>query len=262
MGWTSLLYAALTALLLAGFYPIQRARRANRRTTLGSAIAWAGGAWAAWCLNAAWGPGAPLARYFALALTGCAAVAVLGARRPGAAAWNFVTAGLLAVLLLPVATQLGEVRLNAYDATFLSGALAVGFLNHLPTRLAAVVLPIGAACTLEFCLLLGIQGIDGTWADPAALALLASAPWLGLAARRRKAASEIDREWLGFRDRFGMVWALPARDQFNRAAANGQWGVVLEWNGLRPAGEAAAARPDAAAAGLHGVLKRFGSDGI
>ena len=88
---------------------------------------------------------------------------------------------------------------------------------------------------LEICLLLGIKGIDKTWADPAALALFAAAPWLGLAAlRRRPAADNFNREWLAFRDRFGMVWALPARDQFNREAVNGKWGVVLDWNGWRP----------------------------
>jgi hypothetical protein len=262
-----LLYAALAVLLSTGFYPLQRAWRNNRRTTLRNAVAWAGGAWAAWCL-AAWMSAAQprteasLSRYFALCLTACAAVAVLGARRPGAAAWNFVVAGLLAVLLLPVGIQLGEVRLNAVDATFLSGALAIGLLNHLPTRLAAVVLPVGAACALEMGLLLGIMGIGRTWGDPTALALLAAAPWLGLVAARRKkpTADAFDREWLAFRDRFGMVWALPARDQFNRAAVNTNWGVVLDWNGLRPAQDRAAARPDAALAGLRGVLKRFRPD--
>jgi hypothetical protein len=260
-------YAALAVLLLTGFYPIRRAWHGNRRTTLRHAVAWAGGAWTAWCLaacvSAAWpGADAPLSRYFALCLTGCAAVAVLGARRPGVAAWNFVVCGLLAVLLLPVANRLGEVRLNVFEATFLSGALAVGLVNHLPTRLAAVVLPVGAACALEMSLLLEITGIDWAWADPTALALLAAAPWLGLAAARRResVADECDREWLAFRDRFGMVWALPARDQFNRAAANGQWGVVLDWRGLRPTGDSTAARPDAAQAGLRAVLKRFGPD--
>ncbi len=262
-------YAALAVLFLTGSYPIHRAWRANRRTTLRHAIAWAASAWMAWflaaCTTAAWpGADAPLSRYFALCLTGCAAVAVLGARRPGVEAWNFVAAGLLAVLLLPVAIQLGEVRLNAFDATILSGALAVGFLNHLPTRLAAVVLPVGAACAVEICLLLGITGIDRTWADPAALILLAAAPWLGLTAARRRlpTGDEFNREWLAFRDHFGTVWALPARDQFNRAAVNGKWGVVLEWDGLRPTEEAATARPAAARTGLRGVLKRFGNEDL
>src|SRR5260370_29588710 len=81
---------------------------ANRRTALAHALAWATAAWLAWGwasfvgfadLNAR----ADLGRYVALCLTGCAAVAVLGARRPGVAAWNFVVLGLLAILLLPLA---------------------------------------------------------------------------------------------------------------------------------------------------------------
>jgi hypothetical protein len=259
-----LLYAALAVFVFAGFYPIKRAWQANRRTTLRHAIVWAGGAWTAWCLAAcistAWPlAGAPLSRYFALCLTACAAVAVLGARRPGVAAWNFVAAGLLAVLLLPVAIQLGEVRLNAFDAAFLSGALAIGFLNHLPTRLAAAMLPAGVACALEIGLLIGVAGMNWAWGDAAALALLGAAPWLGLAAVHRALPTddELNREWLAFRDRFGMVWALSARDQFNRAAVNGKWGVVLDWKGSRPNGDA---RPATALAGLRGVLKRFGPD--
>ena len=53
---------------------------------------WAGGAWAAWVATT-WAPG-PLATYLALCLSACAGVAVLGARRPGVTAWNFVVAGL------------------------------------------------------------------------------------------------------------------------------------------------------------------------
>jgi hypothetical protein len=260
-----LLYAALALLFLGGFYPIYRAWRANRRTTLRYAVVWAGGAWAAWfvaaCTSAAWpASDGSFSRYFALCLTGCAAVAVLGARRPGAAAWNFVVAGLLAVLLLPVAIQFGQVRLNAFDTAFLSGALAVGFLNHLPTRLAAVVLPIGVACALEMCLLVGTPGIDRVGADPTALILLAAAPWLAVSRRGAPGADDFNREWLAFRDRFGMVWALPAREQFNRAAANNKWGVVLDWKGLRPADDSAHTCAGEAAAGLRAVLKRFGPE--
>ena len=47
-----LLYAALAVLLMTEFYPIQRARRHNRRTTLQQALGWAAAAWAAWCLAA------------------------------------------------------------------------------------------------------------------------------------------------------------------------------------------------------------------
>jgi len=53
---------------------------------------------------------------------------------------------------------------------------------------------------------------------------------------------------------------LPARDQFNRASANGGWGVVLDWTGAWPAGEMAAERRAEALNGLRAVLKRFAAD--
>ena len=240
-----LLYAALGLLLLTGFYPLRRAWRANRATTLRQTVGWACCAWLAWVaaawVGAAWpGVDVRLSRYAALCLAGCTGAAVLGARRPVAGAWTFVVASLLVVLLWPVAEGWGDPRLNVFNATFLAAALAVGMLNYLPTRMAAAVLPAGAVCAVEFCIVL--RGLGAARWDPCCLALLAAAPWLGLAAaaRRRTPATAFDREWLGFRDRFGVVWALPARDQFNRAAANAGWGVVLDWRGLRTA---AARRP-------------------
>ena len=50
-------------------------------------------------------------------------MAVLGARRPGVTAWNFVVAGLLAVLLRPLFEGLGELRLGPAHLLFLGGAL-------------------------------------------------------------------------------------------------------------------------------------------
>jgi hypothetical protein len=258
-----LLNTALGLLLCTGFYPLWFAWRANQRTTLRHAILWAAFAWIAWIGAALLGPDALRARYLALSLTGCAGVAVLGARRPGVTAWNFVVAGLLAVLLLPVAEGLGDLRLNVFVTTFLTAALAVGLLNHLPTRLAAAVAPAGVACAVEACLVFNIiKGTDLPWLDPCALALLAITPWLGLAAARRRTAisHDFDREWLAFRDRFGAVWGMRLRDQFNRAAANAGWGVVLDWKGLRPAAADAAARRAEALTGLRAVLRRFGPE--
>lgn len=257
-------YAALAfgLLLATGFYPLGRAWRAARGTTVRHAVAWAACAWAAWVAAACLGADARLARYLALCLTGCAGVAVLGARRPIFAAWNFVVLSLWAVLLWPVVEGLGEPRLNIFLVTLLSAALFVGTANYLPTRLGATALAAAAACAVEIA---GLpRGIDAqAWVrcDAAALALLAVAPWLGLAAaRRRRVMDEFDREWLEFRDRFGAVWALPARDQFNRASANGGWGVALEWGGARPAGDADAVRRAEALAGLRAVLKRFAAE--
>src|SRR5262249_1911711 len=98
----TMLWLCSVALLTAA-YPLLRMVRTNLQTTLRQATVWAVGAWACWLvafIGAALGEadGASLGRYLALALTGCAGVAVLGARRPGVRAWNFVVCGLLAIL--------------------------------------------------------------------------------------------------------------------------------------------------------------------
>src|SRR5437867_2465891 len=68
--------------------PLAVAAWANRRTSLLHTIFWT---WLAWLV---WGLALSAADrrldYVALCLTGCAGIAVFGARRPGVAAWNFV----------------------------------------------------------------------------------------------------------------------------------------------------------------------------
>jgi hypothetical protein len=55
----------------------------------------------------------------------------------------------------------------------------------------------------------------------------------------------MDRAWLSFRDRFGLVWSQRLREQFNRSAANSGWPVMLTWKGLRAVpGASDQARPD------------------
>src|SRR5437870_10972643 len=104
------------AVMLTAAFPLVRAWGASRRSTLLQAVYWAWAAWAGWLLTfvaAALGDieESALGRHLALSLTACAGVAVLGARRPGVTAWNFVVCGLLAVLLLPVAQSLGAPQL-------------------------------------------------------------------------------------------------------------------------------------------------------
>jgi hypothetical protein len=249
--------------LLSAAYPLARAWRANRRTTLRHALGWAAAAWAAWAAAlaaAAASPGAPPAvPYLALCLTGCAGVAVLGARRPGEAAWDFVVAGLLAVLSLPVARGLGNPRPEPAHLGFLGAALAVPLLNYLPTRLGAAALLAGAAAGVELAALAGAAGAERLL--PWSRCLLGAAPWSGLAlAARRPAGSDFDRAWLAFRDRFGLVWGQRVREQFNRAAANAGRPEELSWSGLR-AGAVPAAVGDELLSLLRAVFKRFGLEG-
>lgn len=225
-------------------WPLLAAWRANRRTTLSQALCWAWAAWAAWGLTAAAdvrsAASADGLRYLALSLTGCAGVAVLGARRPGVGAWNFVVFGLLAVMLLPLAEGLisgGSLHLAGPRVLFLSGTLGVIVLNYLPTKLGAAAVCLGFGCTLQLLLLAGPESLAERLHSSApwlAIPALAAAP-LGHFSMRRKPvpASVFDAVWLDFRDRFGLLWGQRMREQFNRSAANAGWPVYLRWRGLR-----------------------------
>jgi hypothetical protein len=243
--------------LLGGVYPLFRAWRANHDTTLGHALAWLSCAWLVWTVAAfAVSPFAPRKEvYLALCLTGCAGVAVLGARRPGVGAWNAVVAGLLLVLLRPLLEGMGDLRPNSVHLAFLGATLAIGLLNYLPTRFFLTALAGGLVCAVELGRLGGASfGFLDHWGWP----LLAAAPWLGLAsAWRRIPEREFDRIWLGFRDRFGFVWAQRLRDQFNRASSNAGWPTVLAWSGVRLTQGHSEVPPEALAA-LQALLKRFG----
>lgn len=236
--------------LVAGAVPVGRAGWAVVGTPLAWAWAWAAAAWVGWCV-AVFAGGAAGAAYLALSLTACAGVAVLGARRPGAAAWNFVVAGLLALLCRPYLEGLGQLRAGPAHLAILAAALAVALGNYLPTRQAPAVLLLGAGCGLELATLAG-EAVAG-WP------LAAAAPWAAwLGARRR--ADTADELWRSFRDRYGFVWAQRAREQFNRAAANAGHAVELGWGGLRMA-PGAEVSPAALRALLEATLRRFGGQG-
>ncbi len=248
-------------LALADLIPLMAAARANRSTSLFHAVVWAAAAAAGWA--PAWNLSAPAWDYLALGLTGCAGVAVLGARRPGVAAWNFVVLGLLAVLLLPLAEgtvldtplQPGTVR-----TLFLAVLLGVTVVNYLPTRLGLGAVLLGVGCGGELWRIAGggagqpatVAGLTPTaWC----VGLTPWAAWVGLWLRR-SGGTPFDRLWRSFRDRYGLVWGQRLREQFNRAADNAGLGVELGWRGLRPAGDP---RTDAAAyETLAALMKRFG----
>jgi hypothetical protein len=249
-------------ILLSGLYPFWHAWQANRQTTLRPALLWALAAWAVWLAVVSSAGDSQLLRYLALSLTGCAGVAVLGARRPGIGAWHFVVVGFLAVLLLPVAQGLGQPRLQPAHLIFLGAGLAVTLLNYLPTRFALAVLVFGAACAIEILQLAGVTLPE--WLQAPGQLLAAISPWVALilAHRNDKHLSEVDRVWLSFRDRFGGVWGLRQQDQLNRAAANAGWPVILTWQGMRYNGVGTPPSTVELLALLRSVLKRFGLDKV
>jgi hypothetical protein len=229
------------ALLVLDAIPLWKVCQANRQTTLTHALAWTAAAWLAWTWVAvqsvadysSW-----WARYQALTLTGCAAIAVLGARRPGMAAWNFVVAGLLAVLSLPFAQTLltGQPHLEWYNMAFVGAVIAVGVLNYLPTRMAPAAVSLGLGTAIEsITLWKQLAGVPMRDLHGLACLTVAATPWLASMAllRRRRPVSEFDRRWFAFRDSYGLVWGQRLREQFNAACRNAGWPAVLWWTGLR-----------------------------
>ena len=255
---------------LLGTYPLYRAWQANRSTSLVHAIRWAVAAWLFWGL-AGWTEGhVPETRYAALCVTGCAAVAVLGARRPGAGPWNFVVAGLLAVLLLPFAESWVTGKpfvLDTARGLFLGATLAVGIVNYLPTRFAGAAILLALGCVLEVVVLTAPNHDVSVWfLNQPGLTLwpcLVSLAAYGLARSRVESAAEFDQLWLDFRDRFGFVWGQRLREQFNNAARHASWPVILRWQGLRLLPGSAlpeSSVQDEILDTLRALMKRFGPE--
>lgn len=260
---------------LSSFYPLLAAWRANRKGTLSLALGWAIAAWACWgwviLSDSAWqSPLAHNVRYAALCLTGCAGVAVLGARRPIVRVWNFVVAALLLVLFLPVAesTVVGRsLFLSAVQALFVGAVLAVAVVNYVPTRLGPAAALLAVTCTIDLLVLAGPAGLVESIrpATPFARWLLVMIPWVayGRIALRPRIATELDRTWLDFRDRHGLVWAQRVREQFNNAARNAGWRAVLRWRGLWFYDGASVREPEQLEEMenvLRSLLKRFGPE--
>lgn len=223
-----------TAVLASAICPLASAWRANAGTTLRPTILWAAGAWLAWLTYAFRSD--VLTAYAALTFSAAMFVAVLGARRPGVVAWNFVVLGFLIVAWLGWAEgtltggglKLGPLRLGAVAIVLL-----VGLGNYFATWAFPGVLSFAIAAGLTFeHLRSGQAPIDVNVAGT----LAGAAPWLAWVGLRagRAPASMFGGDWQRFRDRFGAIWALRLAEQFNRAAANAGWPVRLGWMGLEP----------------------------
>jgi hypothetical protein len=247
-----------TPLIFASGIPLLRAAWVDRRTALISAYVWAVAAWLAWGGNAV--SGSFETRYLSVCLTACAGIAVLGARRPGAIAWNAVVLGLLAVLLMPLIQRLlvsADLPIDPISLWFLGIAVFVGLVNYLPTLRGLGALAMLVACLLD------VQRLDsdqGEWERNWIMGLAAAAPWLAaipLWLRGRGGAG--DRAWGDFRDRFGVVWAARLRDQFNRAAEHAGLSLQLGWRGLHRIDRATPSLADHAAGRelLAALMSRF-----
>ncbi len=257
------------AVLSAG-YPLWRAYLAKAGTSLQHALIWGASAWLVWLTSATLplfsAPFRPV-RYLALVLTAGSLVAVLGARRPGVAAWNFVIAGLLAVLSLPLLEQPWKSptwHLDAPRAVFLAAVLGVGILNYFPTRLGLSAAVLAVAVTLELWDLASPVGLAAelrTNFDGGPF-LVALAIWLAYGAIVTRPASilEIDSIWMSFRDSYGLVWGRRVQEQFNSAAAHTSLKARLTWGGIQAEkpNDLSEDQGKELASTLRALLKRFG----
>jgi hypothetical protein len=251
-GWISWVYFFV---LLISALAFARAMIANWRTPLLYSVIWALLGWTVACVVIITSPGF---QFVALTLFGCASVAVMGARNPNAAAWQFVVCGLAGVLLLPLiesSVRDRPVDLSEVRSAFVWGLSAFASLNYLFTRLAfpTILLAVGGTLTFYIPKLTAVDPVV-SFGHFVGLLCLWSAPavaWLGFRDRRRD-KSPTDRLWFSFRDRYGAVWALRVMEQFNRSAANAGSETTMKWNGLKGIDDAAAYER------LTALLKRFG----
>jgi hypothetical protein len=268
LSFFSLMQIVFALLVLAGFYPLFRAWRANRRSSLRHAVYWSVAAWTAW--GAAlmfYSPhdlGLDPWRHIALAFTGAAAVAVLGARRPHVQAWDAVVLGLLAVMLLPLVEHvfLGMPAVGGLRGAFLAATLAVGVFNYVPTAVGPAALLLGGVLAGE-CRPLFVTDLEFTPLAQEALDLgVLLIPWLGLMLWGRGLGDIpiLDQLWRDFRDRYGWFWGQRVREQYNRGAANAGLPGHLFWHGWELAENEPAPTPaqvEEMLAILQSLLKRF-----
>jgi hypothetical protein len=228
-------------------YPLWRTWRALWPTSLRAAAGWMVLAWLGWVTLSIMPlvnlPERPV-QYLALCLSACSFVAILGARKPGMMAWNFVVVGLLAILSLPLIQQTwsdGGWRLEEVWAYFLGAILAVGCVNYCFTRLALIPVVLTAVFGFRlYSLAASEQWLLRTVEQPQMLkgmqVAVCSTIWLATLLRWRwPALDTVDLLWAYFQECYGLVWGKRVQEQFNAAAKNAGWNVRLEWlRGLQP----------------------------
>lgn len=219
------------------------------------------------------GHGAYLMSLSALA----ALISVLNARRPGSGPWAGLMALLVLVFLIPWLEGSGLVgsgdamdrlRLESPWNLFFALLILAGAVNYLLTRYGLAAFLVGVGLGLEWLAL-----VATAWPPIWRGRLWSLVPWClalavwvaeAIAARPAHAKTDLDRLWLWFRDRWGLVWALRVMERFNREARVARWPIRLEWPGVVSTSSQSDSGdlpepmiPENALATLRGLLRRF-----
>jgi hypothetical protein len=228
---------------------------------------------------------AELLRFATAVLVFTPTMAVLGAKRPQNAAWQFVVVTLWGVLALP-AFELWmrgrgeELAIDLVRSWFFVVMIVIGAVNHFPTRfgLAAAQLAL-----LQIALLWTHLPFGGSSEarPPVWIALglmLTTAITVRWAANREPRIASVHRGlpspswslvWREFRDWYGTVWGMRMMERINASAATNDWPVQLGWEGFDwrdPAGvqqggpldnQLAAQQQAAIEQSLRNLLRRF-----
>lgn len=238
--------------LLACWVVMLKAARDVWRTTLRTAASWSIAGLVVWSLSFAGDFGAhvfsegtrDLLWYLTAVVCACPPIAVLGARKPGAAAWGFfVLLPLLLVLLWPAAAstrvwrvgvplELEEPALVAFSVV-----LVMGCGNYFGTKFTLPAMSFAAAIVLLLAPMSAVSPeLLRHQRDVRAVATLVLSVSMGLARLRcRVTPSPSDpwtALWLDFVDHYGQVWAKRVMDRLNDTARHEQWSAHLEWHGI------------------------------
>lgn len=238
--------------LLVAIIVLWKASREVWQTTLRTAASWAWAGLALWCFafvldffsHSGSAGSRDLLWYLTAVVCVCPPVAVLGARKPGAAAWGFfVLLPLLLVLLWPAAAstrvwragvplELEEPALVAFSVVMVMGCgNYFGTKFTLPSMLfaGAIVLllaPMSAVAPEMF----RHQRDVRAWAT---MLLAASMVLARLRCVVPLVTGDVwNRVWLDFTDHYGQVWAKRVMDRLNDTARHEQWVAKLEWHGV------------------------------
>lgn len=214
-------------------------------------------------------------RFAVACLSFCPTMAILGARRPQHQAWGFIVLTLWVILALPAletALLQPDQPLEIHDARswFLIVLIAVGCVNHLPTRFggSAVLFGIGQVALFSphlpwwgdfllvrtqlsepkfgaLCVTVGMLFIVGA-------ALLAFV----LSLRKRTGQNDhLDLLWRTYRDGYGVVWSLRVMERMHAIES---LAATLGWRGFQPPPNEWSAEDRAAiATSFRGLLRKF-----